>query len=330
MLTHYFAPRIGGVEKVVQKLAEHLSDHELVIITEKHEAHLKEKEKYNNWTTVYRIDYPHKKYIGLLYVWLWFFKNRQLVAAADVVHIHDMFIWYLPLRFLFPFKPVYMTYHGWEGKYPISFKSMLQKKLAYHLTTGNTCVGEHLAIHQGIKANVITYGAVDMPKKRMKKVENSFVYLGRLIDETGLHLVLKALLKLKNMHVEFYGDGLLRGECEEFGKVFGFVENPGAVLAKAEFCFAGGYLTTLEALANKCLVILCYQNKLKEDCFKLAPFAPYVVIESSPQKTIEKIEYYRKHRKEMKEVIERGYDWVQKQTWEKYTEENLALWKGQR
>ncbi len=326
MLTHFFAPRIGGVEKVVEELAKHLEGYEVVIIAEKHDSSLKDIEKYNKWTHVYRISYPHKKYIGLLSIWWWLFKNRNLILNSDIVHVHDVFIWYLPLRFLFPFKPVYMTFHGWEGIFPIPFTSLVQKKLAYYLSKKTMVVGKHLEKYNRIKADLISYNGTDVPRKQSKKALNSFVYVGRLSTETGLHLVLQILGKIKNIHIEFCGDGELREECEQFGKVHGFVRDVSPFLAKAEYCFAGGILNIQEALAHKCVTLVMYQNQIKEDYFKIAPFAEYIVIENSPEKMVDKIQYYQEHKEKKKEIIAKGYEWVKGNTWEKLTDQYKQLW----
>ncbi len=326
MISNFASPHIGGVEKVVTKLSEHLKGHEVTIITEKHEESLKNVEKFNKWTKVYRFSYPHKKYIGLFYIWKWMWENRKLIQDADLVHIHDVFIWYLPFRFLFPFKPVYTTYHGWEGKFPIPLPSLIQKKLAFYLSKRTIVVGKYLEKYYGLKANSVIHNGTDIPREQSKKVPQSFVWVGRLSYDTGLDIVLDALSKIKNINIEFCGDGELRAECEKYGKVHGFVVDPRPFLLKAEFCFAGGYITTLDAFAHNCLVFLCYQNKIKEDCFRMTPFAKYMVIESSPQNLVKKIKYFQTHPKEKKELVDKAYKWVQSQTWENVANQYEKLW----
>jgi hypothetical protein len=44
--------------------------------------------------------------------------NRDLIKEADIIHCHDVFFWYLPFRFLFPQKKVYIPFHGYEGNNP--------------------------------------------------------------------------------------------------------------------------------------------------------------------------------------------------------------------
>ena len=109
-----FYPHIGGVEKHVLEISRLLikKGHKVCIITEKYENNLKSQEVIEG-IDVYRIDIKNKS--KKLSVWSWLFKNVNLIKDADVVHCHDVFFWYLPFRFLFPFKKVYTTFHGYES-----------------------------------------------------------------------------------------------------------------------------------------------------------------------------------------------------------------------
>lgn len=142
-LARYKWPHIGGVEKHIQRVASSLKrlGHKIIIISEED------------------IKYPHIKFLGLLYIWLWLFKNRKLIEQADIVYCHDVFIWYLPFRFLYPSKPVYTTFHGWEGIWPIPPKNVLLKRLAAKLSWGTIAVGKYIEKYYGIRADKIIYGA---------------------------------------------------------------------------------------------------------------------------------------------------------------------------
>ena len=104
-ISHYKWPHIGGVEKHIKEISEILvkNGHNVKVVSEED------------------IKQPRIKFFGLIYIWYWFFKNISLIYKSDIVHVHDVFIWYLPFRFLFPFTKVFITFHGWEGKYPILF-----------------------------------------------------------------------------------------------------------------------------------------------------------------------------------------------------------------
>ena len=130
-LTHYFYPHIGGVEKHVLEISRDLiaKNHKVTIVTERYDDSLSEHEVFEN-IEIYRFSYPHKRFKGLSEIWKWLWKKRNLIKESDIIHCHDVFIWYLPFRFLFPLKKVFTTFHGWEGVYPIPLINILHKKLA--------------------------------------------------------------------------------------------------------------------------------------------------------------------------------------------------------
>jgi len=142
-LAQYELPHMGGVERHLEDTKRSLNEkgHKTVVISERD------------------IEYPHIKLLGLLYIWFWLFKSRKLIEQTDVVHCHDVFIWYLPFRFLYPKKPVYTTFHGWESVWPIPLKNILLKKLAAKLSWGTIAVGRYIEKYYGIKADKIIYGA---------------------------------------------------------------------------------------------------------------------------------------------------------------------------
>ena len=142
-LTRRAWPEIGGVEKHVREVSLELQKkgHQVKVVSEKD------------------INYPHIKLIGLFAIWVWLFKNRKLIEDSDVIHVHDIFVWYLPFRFLYIQKPVYTTFHGWEGVWPIPLMNIFQKWLAAKLSMGTIAVGDYIEKYYGVKASRITYGA---------------------------------------------------------------------------------------------------------------------------------------------------------------------------
>ena len=304
-LTRLFWPHLGGVEKHVEGLSLSLrkKKHRVTILTEKFDKNLKETE-FVNGVKIVRFSYPKIKYLGILYIWFWFFKNRKLIEKSDIVHCHDVFIWYLPFRFLFPRKPVYITFHGWEGVYPIPWKSILLKRVAVILSKGNICVGRYLKKYFGIKSTSVTFGAVDTAlSSKAVKDKSLTVYVGRLEKDTGLMVFLKRLKKIGEAKVVFCGDGSLRKECENYGEVLGFVD-PRPYLAKASVCFPSGYLSALEAMVNKCEIELAWDNPLKKDYWTMTPF--YKWIKNKDRSS--------------------AYNWVIGETWEKLADSYLKLW----
>lgn len=302
-ISPYYFPHVGGVEKYSQRVAEELVriGFNVRVITSKRGLNLKSRVTINR-VKVVRFWYPRIKVLGLLYIWLWFFKNINLLQSSDVVHCHDVFLWYLPFRFIFPFKKAFVTFHGWEGKYPIPLKNILLKKLAWKLSSGTICVGKYIEKYYGVRSNIVTYGAVDTPSEKISKEKNKYVYVGRLSEDTGLFEFLKSIKK-KTMDIDFCGDGPLREICELYGKVHGFVD-PRPFLSQASVCFVSGYLTILEAFAYRCRVKVAWNNPLKRDYWKLSPMYEFIGDED----------------------IEGAYNWVRTQTWERLTGDYLKLW----
>jgi glycosyltransferase involved in cell wall biosynthesis len=159
-LSHYYWPHIGGVEKHAERVASSMQrmGNKVTVLTEKYEYNLR-TEELKNKVKIIRFEYPQIKYLGLLYIWFWLWKNRHLIKQSDIVHCHDVFIWYLPFRFLYPKKPVYTTIHGLEWDDPLSFKSIWQKRLAVKLSTGAIGVGKFLEKYLKVKFDKMIYGA---------------------------------------------------------------------------------------------------------------------------------------------------------------------------
>ena len=254
-LTHYAWPHVGGVEKHVELVAEKLqhNGHEIKIISERD------------------IKYSHIKFIGLIYIWFWLFKNRNLIINSDIVHIHDVFIWYFPFRFIYSKKKFYLTIHGGQEKWPIPLKEKLLVKIAVKLSRGTICVGDFIPKYFDIKTNHVIYGGVNKLKNITVKKEKLIIFLGRLEKETGVYEFLNKIKKYKNYKVEFVGDGSLRRVCSKYGIVHGFCD-PTLFLQKASVCFAGGYLAALEALEYGCELWTGGNTPIKKDYWKMFPY----------------------------------------------------------
>ena len=338
MFAPLFHPHIGGVDKHIKRISEVLArrGHEVSIITIKHDKSLPDFEELNKMK-VYR--FPKMR---LPKVWLWIYKRRDLIKNANVVHCHDFatFIyWYLPFRFLYPLKPVFVTFHGYEGIIPIPRKILFKRKITELLTKGNICIGDYILKWYGTKASFVSYGGVDMPAPLSNTNPEGAVFIGRLEKDTGIMMYIDALRILKekqgiNLKLDVCGDGKLREKIQEIIKgnelnveLHGFVENPLDYLDKSKFAFVSGYLAMLEAMINKKLVFAVYENKLKKDYLTLMPNSKnMMVIASSPEELAEKIAYYLNHQKETEEKIKNAYLFSKDQTWEKVTNTYLKLW----
>lgn len=349
MITRRTHPKIGGVETHVKEVNKILrrKDISIRLITEN------------------QINSPQIPIFGLFYIWLWFLRNRRLAEQADLVHVHDVFIWYLPIRLLFWAKPVYATFHGWEGRFPIPARYKWIRQISAKLAWGNICVGRYIEKWYGIQADFVTYGGVakihkqsltaykqsltlaiartkqsltraDARTNSKIKIQNDnskikILFIGRLEEDTGLPVYLKALRLIKEgypeMEVEFLGDGPMREECEKQGKVRGFVADVLPHIRKARFIFSSGYLSMLEAMACGKLVFAVYDNPVKKDYLKMSPFKNYAVIEKDPFRLAQSVAYFREHLREEKERAEAGARWTRQLSWGKVARLYLKLWR---
>ncbi|MEK7169152.1 MAG: glycosyltransferase [Patescibacteria group bacterium] len=231
-------PSIGGVERHVRAVGDRLQGIGYRVNTISEED----------------IKQPKIKIIGLLYIWYWLFKNRKLITGCNLVHIHDVFIWYLPFRFLYPKKKVFITFHGWEGKWPIPMWNILNKKLASFLCNGSIAVGNYIEKWYGVKSNYVIYGGITrLRKTSARQAKNTIVWLGRQDEDTGIK--------------EFRQWLMVNGQSLKVTYVTN-VKNPEKYLKTAEYCVPSGYLSYLEAKSYGCKILTFANNPLKEDYWK--------------------------------------------------------------
>ena len=139
---------VGGVEKHVQEVGRVLRarGYEVRVVDE---SEILEKE----WLAC-------RQWFKKFYIWQWLWQNRAVIEKADIIHAHDVAFWYFPFRFLYPRKRFYVTFHGWEGKFPVPWKNKLVRKISEKLAWGNICVGDFIEKWYGTKPNAVTYGGV--------------------------------------------------------------------------------------------------------------------------------------------------------------------------
>jgi glycosyltransferase involved in cell wall biosynthesis len=332
MFSKYFYPHVGGVEKHVDNITKILlrEGHNVTIITESLDAKQKKVLTNASGVKIVRLGFLKIKYLGLLSIWLNILKNIDLIRKAEIIHCHDVFIWYLPFRFIFPFKPVYTTFHGYEG-YPIKRSARIIRKISEFLSNGNICVGEFISKWYGTRPTLITYGAVDTVKPRKKsQFEYDAIFIGRLDEQTNIlgYLEVVRLLrnKLPNFRLLVFGDGKYLRKSKELTNCKGFVSNAEKYISQANYAFVSRYLSILEAFINKRMVFALYDNKIKEDYLKMTPYSKWIVVEGSPAKLAEKLLYYKTHQIEGNKMIKSAYTWAQSQTWDNMVNNYKKLW----
>jgi glycosyltransferase involved in cell wall biosynthesis len=326
-VSKYYLPRVGGVEKQVAQLSERIvkKGNSATVLTTLYDKSLRRKQKING-VYILRVNFPRIKYFGLIYIWVWFVFHTNLINKFDVVHFHGDFIWYWPLRFLLPAKPVYVTFHGWEGIYPVPLKNKLIRKIDALLAWKNIAISGYLEKWYGFKADDVSYTAVELPKTTIfKKDKKRLLYVGRLDKDTGLPLILKTLKLLMGFKVDFCGDGELRAECAKFGEVHGFTD-PSPFYEKAYICLSPGVTSILEAFTYKCLVATTYNNPLKKDYLLTNPFSKWIIVDKSPEKLAKLVKYYSAYPEAANKSVEKCYEWVKTQNWDNEVSRCLKLY----
>lgn len=331
-----FYPHIGGVETHVFEVGKRLvqKGHTVTVVTEQFQQYLKNSQLHKN-IQIARVAVGKDDWFKKFRIWWWLWNHQKLMSKVDIIHCHDVFFWYLPFRFLYPKKPVYTTFHGYETKYPLSQKAILTRKISEKLSWGNICVGDYIEKRYRTNPTYVTYGGVTilpMPQIHTNTTNKKIkiVFVGRLEEDTGIQTYLEALKILKK-RVEFTfeacGDGTFRKEVTRWGKVHGVVRDITPYLIKANFVFASSYLSILQAMAAKKLVFATYENQLKRDYLVMSPFVKYIVISHNQKEISEKLIYFRMHRDELEKLVNKGYTWVKNQSWDKVVNVYEKLWR---
>ncbi len=363
-LTRLFYPHIGGVEKHVMEISKRLvaRGHKVIVITEElsnlhhsitnviparrfeeastlgvnagiQKKHIDEI----NGIEVIRIPIGHEDSFKKFRIWKSIWEIRKIIKNADIIHCHDVFFWYMPFRFIFPLKRVYTTFHGYES-YPISRKAIIIRKISEKLSFGNICIGDFIKKWYGTRPDFVSYGAVEIPKlslrgakRRSNLSQLSALFIGRLDDQTGIRAYNEAFKLLRKKYPKFeflvVGDGPDKNLLDKKAKAIGFQKNPEQYFQNYRFAFVSRYLSILEAMAGKRLVFAVYDNPVKEDYLKMAPFAKFIIIENTPKHLAYQAEKIINNPNIEQKMVKEAHDWVKKQTWEEMTGIYLNLWK---
>jgi len=334
MLSKFYYPHVGGVERHIEFLSKQLNilDYEISLISEKHLNTLK-NEEIVGCVNVFRFNYPRVKYLGILTVWLkMILLYYDLIRSSDIIHIHDVFIWYLPFVFLFPRKRVFVTFHGYES-YPIRRMAIIQRQIASLLTKGNICIGDFMKKWYGTKATIVSYGAVDQSRFKpcSSKIVYDAVFASRLDEQTGILTYLNALKILKSKGVDLkivvLGDGKYTSRARRESVYLGFVNDPSKYIRKSRYAFVSRYLAILEAFACKKPVFAVFDNPVKKDYLIMAPFSKFIFLSNSPNELVKQLIGTMEKPDIAKEKAELAYKWVKEQTWQKMADNYIHLWE---
>src|SRR5581483_233736 len=250
-LTRSFYPNIGGVEKHVLLLSRELlrRGYKITIICEKSDSKDLNYELFED-IEIYRIPklFKNKKINN----WYYLFGKFNLLKNANIVHCHDVFYWYLPFKFLLPFKKVYTTFHGYEGDNIPTKRAIFMHQMSEKLSNGSICIGDFLKKWYKHHPTFVSYGATALKKsnsaQKLNKNNLRAVFVGRLENETGILEYLETVVKLKKNDYKIkllvLGDGTQRKQAVDYSKLNklavtfkGFVRDPEIFLKKSDIIF---------------------------------------------------------------------------------------------
>jgi glycosyltransferase involved in cell wall biosynthesis len=280
---------------------------------------------------VYRIPYFAIK--SKLSLWTWMEKQIELFDWADVVHIHDVFWWYWPIWVSRLFKPVYITFHGYEGSGLPTKKAIMWRKLAECLCRGSICIGGFMKKWYWAAPELISYGAADLRPLPPKK-DRTAVFLGRFDEDTGVLVYAQAVRHSKLFSkVYFYGDGPQKARLKRIiggdkrCVILPWTDSVTSAMRRGNFVFVSRYLGILEAMQAKKLVIAVYNNRIKQDYLMCHPMSDNMIVAANSQQLLDQLHHLKDDSKSVQQMIERAHDWAKDQTWNKLAWEYLSLWQ---
>lgn len=331
--TPQFLPHLGGVETHISQISRVLADRgwKVVIVTLQHdESQLLEVK--NKYSTVVRI--PLTAQVNKFSLWNWiknYFKN---VPVQSIIHIHDVG-WWLIFQLLFGRKNnFYITFHGWEGVYPVRWQAKLHRLIIAWLVKGSIHVGKFIQMYYWDKPTAIVYGGVTLPVQSVISEPNKdtfhLVFLGRLEKENDIELYLQVLTELATsdirVDVTWVGDGSYRRICQKWGKVTGMVTDTKKYIQPANFVFASSYLSILESQAQGKIVCSMYSNKLKKDYVTTFPAAELLLVSDDPKKIASKIKELAADIDMFRRLSKKNAVFGQAQTWNRVADTYEELW----
>ncbi len=349
-----FYPSIGGVETHVLAVSRELikRGHSITVLTESKPVYWQSKDNSDNEANklksvskstqfdhykldqidIYYFKFGHPSFFKKFKIWYFLLINYKRILQADLVHCHDVFIWYLPFRFLLFQKKVFTTFHGYEGRFPPVEKSVWIRKLSEKLSTGNICVGDFIKRWYGTKPDYVVYGGINSIQSselRIQNVKSKFkiLLIGRLSKDIGVQIYSEALKRLRREKIKFdftaCGEGELRSELERYGEVQGFVKNTKEYIRRADMVMASSYLTMLSVMQMGKPIFAVYTNPLKHDYLFSSPFAKYIYIYSSGKELARGIKNYKQNIKRLKAA----QNFANSQTWGKMADIYEELWQ---
>lgn len=335
-LAQYYWPHVGGIEKHLALVAKELAkkDVSTTVVTKQFLPEIPTTQSHDGAKIVRIGVNENSGVLHKLSIWSGIWQVRAELFTADVIHVHDVFWWLLPL---YPFlkvmgKKICITFHGYEGSAAPTAKKIFWHKLAELLTDANLCIGGFHEKYYSVAPTLTSFGAAESKKKQTKTTKrNTAIFIGRLEEDNGFFAYLQAIKLLtdsgKKWHLDVYGEGSQLQKAKEYVTkhslsvhFFGFVPNADEMLPNYSVAFVSRYLAIIEALLAKVPVVAHYNNSIKKDYLVLSPFADWIWVASTPEEIAKAVQ-----KKQVGSTA--GYNWAKKQTWKKMAETYTYLWK---
>lgn len=331
-LAKRYPPHIGGVETHISHLSKELlsQNYDIFVVTEQHDLSLKLHETID---TVHVLRIPKQHTHSKLGIWFWMLWHFPLFLQADIVHAHDVGWWYLPLRVLLWWKPLYTTFHGYEGYTEPKIGAILSRKLIEFLSQKTICIGAWMKQWYKQHPDAISYGAASYTQHALPK-NTSAVFIGRLSKDTGILAYIEAAIRMKGaISLDIYGEGSLLPAIQNLIIPYAHIQYKGVttqgekVLTNHRFAFVSRYLGMIEAEQVGRLVFAHWDTNIKKSYLDAFPNASNMIMFHDPQDLVLELQYILHHPKQEQVMIKNAQQWAIKQTWQQVATMYKELWR---
>ena len=266
-----------------------------------------------------------------------------------IFHFHDYRGLYpvLPLLYFLGSRgpKTFITFHGWEGVFPVRRNTMIRRQQCAKVVDGIISVGKFISKWYNTPPGEICYGGVDVKRYSSatidyRKLPMRIAYLGRLEKDTGVLDLLEAVQRVSDtglkIELHIFGTGSLESKlrnstaaCPQYSVVFhSAVDDTFSIVNEFPVICASGYLTILEALCARRLVLAFYNNPLREDYLRLHPAEASMFICGSADDFDAALDQIRSQPDLVSQRAELGWKWAQAQSWESVADLYVQLWKS--
>ncbi|MBR9974936.1 MAG: glycosyltransferase family 4 protein [Bacteroidetes bacterium] len=278
---NHFLPDVGGVQWSTLRTAEALvrRGHRVTVITETAAGEMDDDAFPFD---IIRFRVPVRRPFTRFGYWRWMWRQRRMLATADVLHFHDytpFFHWFLPLRALIHGPRYAVTFHGFEGS-PIRLRHRFFRAVTARCCHVRFAVGDYLRHQYRHPIDAVYIGA---PVRMMAPVTGgqdrkrsglSFFYAGRLAEDTGILPFLECLHDCTgrtktNAVVRIAGEGPLREAAEALVTehldidFLGVRDDLTGLYKEADLVIATGFLGIFEAWSTGLPVLVPAFDELK-------------------------------------------------------------------